>query len=224
MNEGEIAERLVQAAEIERNIAVSIGPAKARSLPLPYAHDWADMNGWGKERLEEEQREFAASVSKRPTRQQVTEAEEATGWYALVSNENNRSALATWVWAMAGGRLFKDACFKAGIHPETGRRRKDRAISEIAYALARKPWQNNETGRNGVLLPPPDFGDIPDTIGVPVRNEDRIVAAATLDGLPAWDGDASADFSWADARNKRRRQREARKRKEAEKQQAKRAT
>ncbi|MCO6050863.1 hypothetical protein NGM99_13850 [Mesorhizobium sp. RP14(2022)] len=214
MNIGEIAERLIQAAEIERNIAVPIGPAPARSLQLPYAHDFADMNGWGKERLEEEQREFVASVSKRPTHKQVSEAEEAGSWYSLVTNQANRYALSIWVEAMAGGRIFKDACFKAGIHPVTGRRRKDRALCEIAQAHGRKALQNNENASFGVLPDDPEIEDIEAILNTTAPKQNAIVGWAADDAFTPFHSDAEPDFSWSAKRNEQRRKRAERKKAE----------
>src|SRR6185369_9084356 len=50
MNIGEIAERFIRAAEIERASHEHVGPAPLRAQQLPYVHDQADKNGWGKAR------------------------------------------------------------------------------------------------------------------------------------------------------------------------------
>jgi len=216
MNPGEIAERLIQAAEIEEASARHMfGPKKARSLALPYSHTQAEMNGWGTERLAEERKEFWESIANRPTARQISEAEEAWGWYRLVQNEDQRSALAAWVRCMANSREhFQDWCFSQGIHPETGRRRKDRAIACIALELNRRALQHNENPDSEVLPEDPENEHIDANIAGRVREQDGIKAWAADDAFTSILSDDPADFSWAQKRNELRRQREARKRKQ----------
>jgi len=217
MNLGEIAERLIQAAEIAIFSGGQVGPSHARSLNLGYAHSWADVNGWGKERLEEEQRLLWERIFRRPTPQQVSEAEEAMGWLALVDKEQDRAALSAWVWAMANPHLhFKDWCFeKAGIHPETGRRRKDRALGSISRKLARSTLQNNENAGFGVLPDDPEIEDIEPNIARAAAEAKGIRSWAADDAFTSFLTETPADFSWAQKRWERRRKREAKRRKEA---------
>jgi len=209
MNPGEISERLIQAAEIAIFSGGQVGPSHARSLNLGYAHSWADVNGWGKERLEEEARLLWERILRRPTPQQVSEGEEALGWLALVAKEQDRAALSAWVWAMANPHLhFKDWCFeKAGIHPETGRRRKDRALACIARKLLGRASQNNENAGFGVLPEEPEIEDTLDSLAAPVQETSSIVSWAADDAFSSFFSDRPADFSWARKRNERRRRR-----------------
>lgn len=215
MNIGEIAERLIEAAEIIHNSVEHVGPAHARSLPLPYEHSQADKNGWGSERLAEERKEFWESLSRRPSARQVSEAEEAQGWYALVSVEQNREALAGWVHCMAGRGHFYDWCKKRGFHVETGRRRKDRALLEIQVRLDGRMGQHSETDLQRVLPNTPEIDDIGATIATDVKSKDGILGWTAEDAILTVFGGPTVDFSWAERRNERRRQREAAKRKRA---------
>ncbi|MFU0503637.1 DUF6362 family protein [Pseudaminobacter sp. NGMCC 1.201702] len=225
MNIGEIAERIVMAVEIEEaSHAYRVGPNPARSLQLPYEHSWADRNGWGKTRHEEETAALWKAILNRPTPQQITEAEEALSWLRLVSHEDERTALAAWARCMADSKrqFFKDWCFDNGIHPETGRRRKDRALARIHAQLNRSDVQNCETTGLGELPDDREIEDIDATFpksqpkGNPSytwRDDDAFqpIVFARREGTREIETLAD-DFSWAAKRNERRRQREARKR------------
>jgi hypothetical protein len=127
-------------------------------------------------------------------------------WLAAV-DEGERRALWAWARSKVGGKSFRRWCFKVEhIHPETGRRRKDRAIAKIQAAFGGKAFQHYGRGQIRVLLPAPEIDDIPDTFGEDVGRRE---------GLNHWlDDDAFtrnfsaeiADFSWAEKRNERRRQ------------------
>lgn len=216
MNIGEIAERLIEAAEISLHSYDPVGPKKLKAQALPYLHSYTDKMGWGSERLAEERKDFWNSLTRNPTARQVSEAEEALSWLALVEDEGHRSALSAWVDCNAGGRrYFKDWCFAVGIHPETGRRRKDRALFAILANLARKPLVNNDNG---------DLGQLPDTPETDYFTDKIRDRVQTKDGITAWWQDgafqpiiagAKHDFSWSNKRNEQRRQRAAMLKKQA---------
>lgn len=212
MTELEITERLILAVEIEAaagraKVGPGRGPGYVQAMALPYVHDWADKNGWGKERLKQDEREFQDSVHRNPSPAQISEAEEAWGWYALVENEDHRSALAEWVGCMADNRrrFFKDWCAKQCISEKTGRKRKDAAITRIFAQLVRSDVQDCDNGSGEGLLDDPETGHVDGRIG------------------DAWRGDpyhlrnssGEDDFSWPAKRNERRRQQEAQRRKAA---------
>jgi hypothetical protein len=208
MNAGDIAERLIEAYEIQRNSHDPVGPKPLKSMSLAYVYSQADKNGWGSERLAEERKEFWESLTRQPTARQVSEADEALGWLALVSNPDNRICLSEWAWCMASKKFFKNVCFDLVIHPETGRRRKDRAISQILAHLLRKPLVNNKNA---------DFGQLPDDPEI-VYFEDKIANPRRSNGITSWADDeafqpfisgAKHDFSWAEKRNEIRRQKRA---------------
>lgn len=212
MNPGEIAERLISAAEIDRNSIGPTGPRKPKSLNLPIVHTYADKAGWGAERLAEERKEFWNSLAKRPSARQVSEAEEAWGWLALVPVEDERAALSAWVWCQVDSRrFFKDWCRKNGIHPETGRRRKNRALFCISAHLG------------GNMLQHCKNGDLDGLHDGPCIDEYGVNIAASVDEIESrtwWRSDFRLinnpelqDFSWAEARNKRRREAYARRQK-----------
>jgi hypothetical protein len=128
-----------------------------------------------------------------------------------VGNELQRRALLAWARSKVGGKSFRRWCFQVeGIHPETGRRRKDRALEQISTILRGRTFQNNESAEIRVLSCGDQIGDVSDTIA-----ED----AGKREGLNNWMADDAfsrsfipgiADFSWAAKRNERRRLREAR--------------
>ncbi|MGB3898172.1 MAG: hypothetical protein WA973_06425 [Mesorhizobium sp.] len=200
MTELEITEQLILAVEIERaagnvNVGPGRGPGYIKAMSLGYVHDWADKNGWGRERLKADEQEYQDSVFRRPTPAMVSEAEEALTWYALVANEHHRVALAAWVDCMAGHRFFKDWCRRAGISEKTGRKRKNAAVASIHAQLVRSDVQNCDNGSVEGLLEPGEIGHVDDRIG------------------DAWRGDPYSleqsskvlDFDWAEKRNEHRR-------------------
>jgi hypothetical protein len=206
MNEGEIAERFIRAAEIDRNHHVHVGPARVKSMSLPYVYDQADKNGWGTERLAEDRAEFWDRIAKVPTAREVSEAEETRSWIRYVPDENQRAALLAWAECQVSSRQFKDWCFKRGIHPETGRRRKDRAIARILAQITRSGVQKFDIAAEGVLPETPETADIPPILNNLAPNADRIRSWAADDAFRAFGDGSEADFSWADARNRRRRE------------------
>ncbi|MFC5385174.1 hypothetical protein ACFPLB_04240 [Aquamicrobium segne] len=216
MNIGEIAERLIVAAEIEgASVRHLYGPQKPRSVSLPYEHSQADKNGWGTERLEEDRKEFFENLARQPSARQISEAEEAWGWFALVESELERAALSAWVRCMADNKRqhFQDWCKKNGIHRETGRRRKDRALMRISTQLSRSDAQHCNFSRSHLLHSGAENKHISDTVEIDM-SETLSATSWMADGafarvLP----DRFDDFSWAEKRNERRRQREAAKRK-----------
>lgn len=209
MNEIEIIERLIQAAEIESAAHRGrIGPKGDQSLNLGYVHDWADKNGWGKERLKEDEREFQESVARRPTPAQISEAEEAVGWLSLVESNDHRMALAAWVGCMADNRrrFFKDWCRDAGISEKTGRKRKDAAIARIFAQLVRSDVQNCNILAEEGLLDDPEIGDVDGRIGDAWRGDPYLLKHSS----------GALDFNWAQKRNERRRKQHEAKRKQRE--------
>jgi hypothetical protein len=227
VNPAEIAERFIRAAEIERATPGRVGPAPVRSLQLPYVHDWIDKLGWRKEKgdklkpgedpLAEERRLFWEKLGLRASAEELSQLEEIREWLMIVPDEGQRRALLAWSMAKAGGRSFNKWCFKIeGIHPETGRRRKDRAIACIALELNRRALQHNENPDFEVLPEDPENEHIDANIASRVREHDGIKAWAADDAFTSILSDDPADFSWAQKRNELRRQREARKRKQKE--------
>lgn len=210
MNIGDIAERLIEAAEISLHSYDPVGPKKLKAQALPYVHSYADKMGWGGERFAEERKDFWQSLTRNPTARQVSEAEEALSWLALVEDEGQRLALTAWVHCNAGGRrYFKDWCFEEGIHPETGRRRKDRALSVILAKLVRKPLVNNDNADFDLLPDDPEIAYFKGKISEGAAKADRIVSWADDEAFQPFIAGAKHDFSWAEKRNEQRRQRRA---------------
>lgn len=215
MNIGEIAERLIAAAEIENAAHRGrVGPKGAKSMSLPYLHSWADKNGWGSERLKEDELEFFQNLASRPTARQITEAEEAVQWMRLVTATENRFALAAWVECMADTRLhFQDWCKAQDIHRETGRRRKDRALVQISMRLGRSDVQNCDSDCSPQLHSGAEFGHISDTVGNHADEQGGRTSWLADGAFTKVITDDENEFKWSRKRNERRRKRQAEKRK-----------
>lgn len=109
---------------------------------------------------------------------------------------------------------FARWCFKTeGVHPETGRRREDRALARISAYLARRTVPNSDNGHSGVLPDAPEISDIDANIEAEAARAKRAYSWAADDAFTSILSDRPADFSWAEKRNERRRQREAQRRK-----------
>lgn len=223
MNEAEIAEAFIRSAEIERRMPRSgERPRGFGGYPLATIHTYEDKLNWRKEfgdqlhrgddPLAEERHAFTDGQSSRVTTADVTDWEACLRWtIELLGDPRERRALWAWAFAKAGGKPFNKWCFRIeGIHPETGRRRKDRAIARISGQLARSDTQNNETAEFGVLLCGPEIGDSAATMDVDARKTETFWRDEDFRAIH--DRAAERDFSWADARNKKRREREAKRR------------
>ncbi|NLS03606.1 hypothetical protein HGP14_09570 [Rhizobium sp. P32RR-XVIII] len=189
----------------------SVGPrVSSRAAWIEYPYTQADKNGWGAERLAEERKAFWATM-RTPTARDITEAEETQGWLSHVPDESERRCLTAWAWCSARKRFFKDWCREEGIHPETGRRRKERAILRILLVIGCKPLQHNEIDINALLPDDPEISD-----------KDVIIAEGATHWRDAEAKPTACDFDmtlerfdWAEAQNARRRQREARRKQAA---------
>jgi hypothetical protein len=239
MNIGDIANTFIRAAEIDRNMHELVGPAPLRAQQLPYVHTQADKNGWrkepgrrvvdkkgrlirgdwlleGEDPLADERKTFWERIGIMPSAEELAAMEVIFDWLTGVDDDSERRALLAWARAKAGGKSFRRWCFQVeGIHPETGRRRKDRALKRISEHLAGKRDLHDGNREIRVLSCGDEIGDVSDTIA-----ED----AGKRDSLNSWLADGAFasvlppeydDFSWAAKRNERRRQREARRKKEA---------
>jgi hypothetical protein len=204
----EIGERFIRAVQIMEG-SYYVGPARGGSSWVAIPYTQADKNGWGSERLSAERQAFWNSINNAPKPWEVSEAEQTLEWVRYVTDEDERLCLMSWASCMAeGGLYFKDWCKARGIHVETGRRRKERAILRILLALHRKPLLHNENDVKRVLPDPPEIGDKGANI-----DEARVWRDKDIT-LPGCEFDASLrDFSWAEGRNQIRRQREAERRK-----------
>jgi len=226
LNEADIAERFIRAAEVERAMPVHVGPMPPRSVQLPYVHDWVDKMGWAKTRgdklkedpLAEERRIFWERMGLRASAQEIAQLEHLREWLLAVPDEGERRALLAWAMSKAGGRKFNRWCFKVeGIHPETGRRRKNRAIARILARFDRNGGQDCNNPANGVLPETPENDHDPATIAEDVSEPRSPRSWMSDDAFAPFLSEGPFDFSWAEKRNEIRRQREARRRKLAEK-------
>lgn len=153
MTPEEVAERFIEAAAIERRLPRERERPEFRSGGMPaYVHSREDMNQWGAERLKEWRQEFWSSARAQVTAPEVTRWEECLAWtMTLLDDPDQRRALWAWARAQAGGMSMAKWCRLNGIHPETGARRKVRAINRISAALGRSAPQHTEIDPFAVL-------------------------------------------------------------------------
>lgn len=224
MNIGEIAEKFIRAAEVERASREHVGPAPLRAQQLPYVHTYADKLNWRKEPgdklekgadpLSEERKLFWERMGIMPTAAELRELDGLYDLLMMVDDDGERRALLAWARSKVGGKAFRRWCFQVeGIHPETGRRRKDRALARISANLVRSTTQNSESGCSPLLHSGPEISDVSDTVEEDVGRRDGLNSWAADDAFAPFLTDVIHDFSWAQKRNERRRQREAAKRK-----------
>ena len=219
MNEAEIANRFIRAAEIDRAQKEHVGPAPVRSMPLPYVHDHLDRAGWRKEAgdklekgddpLEREQIERLKRLEMTPTAAELSAMDGLYDLLMLVRRGEDRRALWAWARSKAGGKSFRSWCFKIEhIHPETGRKRKNRALAQIVAGQASagkimpapdKPCEQVEP------VPRPQPADLDDDDDSGRRSGPN--RWATDDAFRPFLTDDTHDFSWAARRNERRRER-----------------
>jgi hypothetical protein len=226
MNIGEIAELFIRQAEIERASHEHVGPQPLRAQQLAYVHTYSDKLGWRKEvgdkldpkadPLADERKAFWERIGIMPSAHELSELEALRGWLLAVDSEKERRALLAWARAKVGGKSFRRWCFKVeGIHPNTGRDRKNRALQRISVLFGGRTIQNSESAEIRLLQPTHEIGDVCGTLA-----ED----AGERDNLNSWIADGAFakilssendDFSWAAKRNERRRQQDQARRKQA---------
>ncbi len=226
MNIGEIAERFIRAAEIERASHEHVGPAALRAQQLPYVHSFTDKLGWRKEvgdkldpkadPLADERKAFWERIGIMPTAHELSELEALHEWLLSVGNDKERRALLAWARSKVGGKSFRRWCFKVeGIHPNTGRARKDRALAQISAILVRNASQHSGSAEIRLLQPTHEISDVSDITGDDIGERDCLnswIADGAFAKILSSEHD---DFSWAAKRNEIRRQREQQRRKQA---------
>lgn len=222
LNIGEIADLFVRAAEIDRNSHEHVGPGALRAQQLPYVHDFADKAGWRKEHGDklpkgadpyaEERKAFWERIAAMPTAAEISAIDALFDWLMAASDDAERRALWAWARAKAGGKSFRRWCFKVeGIHPETGRRRKDRALQRISDNLAGKRDLHEQTAEIKVLSCGGQISDVSATLGEDAGERDHLNSwMADSAFSPFMEQEPQSAFSWAAKRNEMRRQREAR--------------
>jgi len=209
MNATEVQELFIAAAEIDRRLPIQVRPSPVKSMSLPYVYDWADVNGWGVDRIDEEEQEYRDRISSRVNPADVTLWEQANELIRLVPDESQRRCLLSWAISKAGKRSFSKWCRDEGIHQETGRRRKDRAVNAIISATSCVEDGSTHDFTFESLLPTEaEIGD------------KRVI----INGIQSYaepgsrplicDFDAGLkEYAWAERQNELRRQREAKRRK-----------
>lgn len=248
MNIADIAERFIRAAEVERASHEHVGPSPLRAQRLPYEHDWIDKLGWraakearvvskkgklikgdwlldGDDPLVDEGKRFWERLGIMPTTHELSELEALFEWLLAIDNEAERRALLAWARSKVGGKSFAGWCRKVeGIHPETGRKRKDRALEKIRSRLVRGISHESGNPDQAELRVGPEIGDLSDTVETGVRKRNGVVSwsddSAFQPFVPVFKKSFGREiatdqtFSWAAKRNERRRQQRTRKQKE----------
>lgn len=226
MNIGDIANTFIRAAEIDRNSHEHVGPGSLRAQQLPYVHDFADKAGWRKETGDklpkgadpyaEERKAFWERIASMPTAAEISAIEAVFDWLQNVPDAERR-ALWAWARAKAGGKSFRRWCFNIeAIHPETGRRRKDRALQRISDHLAGKRDLHEQTAKIRVLSCGHEIRDVSATLAEDAGERDHLNSwMADSAFSPFMENEPQSAFSWAAKRNEMRRQREAKRRKAA---------
>lgn len=202
----EIGERFIRAVQIMEGL-YRVGPGGGGSAWFDIPYTQSDKNGWGSERLAAERQAFWNSINNAPKPWEISQAEETMGWLSHVPAESERRCLTSWARCMAMEGTFKDWCKREGIHPETGRRRKERAILRILLALTRKPLQHNEIDVSTLLPDTPEIGD--KSINIDNDAPKNWMAEGAKPMACDFDTDLGG-FDWATKQNERRRQREKR--------------
>lgn len=227
MNIGSLAEIFIRAAEIDRNTREHVGPAALRAQQLPYVHSWTDKAGWRKEigdkldpkadPLAEERKAFWERISSMPTAAELSIIDSMFDWLKATNDDAERRALWAWARAKAGGKSFRRWCFQVErIHPETGRRRKDRALQRISDHLNGKRHLHDEKREIRLLSCGDQIRDVSATIAEDAGERDKL-NSWLADGAfsPFLQNEPTSAFSWAAKRNEIRRQREQQRRKQA---------
>lgn len=201
MNEGEIQELFIRAAEVNRRLPDTARPAKLKAQSLHYVHTFAEMNGWDEEEKHAANWAWLDPKNAKVTTKDVGIWEAAMEVMKLVSDPKKRRALWAWATAEAGGQPFAKWCKQVeGISRQLGDWRRKAAIGCITRAFARKPLQHNENTDEPDFTNRPEIGDKNTTMRVWRPDESK----------PVCDFDADLrDFSWAEAQAERRRQRQA---------------
>jgi hypothetical protein len=133
----EVEALFISAAFVDKDLPISAGP-RLRRQSLPILHDEKDLAGWSAADRAAAQRTFDPEAPSR-SREAVTLWEQANELMRLVECEKARRSLWAWAKAKAGGKHLKTWCSEEGISAETGRRRKDRAVSIIAAKTSEQP-------------------------------------------------------------------------------------
>lgn len=223
MNMGQIAELFIRGAEVERASREHVGPSSKTGFWPRYVHTFADKAGWRKEAgdklergadpLAEERKAFWERMGMMPTAQEIRQLDGLYDMLMLVHNDGERRALLAWARSKVGGKSFRRWCFGVeNIHPNTGRARKDRALTRISAQLVRNGVQNNDSGRSPPLHNGAKIDHVLDTLEEDAGKRDGLNNWAADDALIA-DLPEVRNFDWARKRNERRRQLAARKRK-----------
>jgi hypothetical protein len=211
MTFAEITELFISAAETDRRLPINVKPAHLKAMAIPYYHDWADMNGWGAERLQEERQAFWDSRSTRLKASDISDWERANELMLHVQNVDQRRCLWNWAIAKAGGKPFNQWCRGEGIIRETGRQRKDRALKAIVSAISVVQTVFNHDKEQLDALPNQPENSYESVI------IEHVTAWISPGGRPAaCDFDKSlGNFDWAENENAKRRARERKRRQAA---------
>ncbi|MBB3411228.1 hypothetical protein FHT87_005181 [Rhizobium sp. BK316] len=209
MNEGQIIELFVKAAEVDRKLPDTARPIQLKAMNHGYIHSFADMNHWHEEDLHAANWAWLDPKKLRATTNDVGLWEAAMEVIALIPDERKRRALWAWAASEAGRQPFAKWCKQVeGISRQLGDWRRRAAIECIVAAFRRKPLQHNDNAPDDGFTDDPEIGHKDTNIAV-WRAPDARPMASDFDR-------ELEEFSWAEAQNERRRQRyEQRKKRQA---------
>jgi len=162
----EITERILEAAAIERRMPrVREKPTAGNGYCLPWVHTEEDIRsrrrtGHSDEKLEKGddplanwRADFWDGAKAMPRADEVTRWEEVRQWFLdRLDDPAERRVLWAWAASKHGGKPFVAFCRREGIHVETGRRRKNRAIERISDSFSRRTAQHSESVPFAVLI------------------------------------------------------------------------
>lgn len=140
-----IRARFYEAADTERRLPFAKVKPQAYGSSWPtFHHEFADLVGWGEERLAEERRMVPRKLP--PSAAAISRHDECLEWTSWISPkagtpEGHRRALWAVSFCEVSGKPFAAWCRKENIARMTGYRRYTRSI-EIISAILRKNSMN----------------------------------------------------------------------------------
>jgi hypothetical protein len=204
MNEAQIEELFIRAAEVDRKLPNTARPSSVKSMDFGAIHSFADMNQWGEERLHEAQWSWLDPENLRLTKNDVGLWIVSMEVIKLCPCPDKRRALLAWARTEAGGKSFARWCKKVeGVSRQLGYWRKERAVEQIALTFRRKALLHNDPSPESDFTNGPEISD--KTVKLNFWRPDDAKPICRFD-------EELEDFSYYERQKEIRRQREARKR------------
>jgi len=204
----EIIEIFIRAAEVDRKLPGTGGPAKLKAVNIGYVHSFADMNGWDQADKHEANWAWLDPAKLKATTNDVGLWEAAMEMIKLIPDPNKRRALWNWSIAKAGGKPFSRWCREVeGIQAMAGDWRRKAGIECIFRAFACNVLQHNENDGFDDFTKCPEISDKSVIITNDAPNNWMAEDARPL--RCDFDTDLAA-LNWSERRNEARRERDKR--------------